>query len=162
MTDKQHEQVVLKARKEAHALLKKLYPLDLLPAAEYIRNNPPSPEAIAMLGFHVHEVLDKAQRSADGKKGIEARYQNQVNLKRALQEIVNKSVAQLIKEGKKTTLNNVLDKIIMNQETSVKISDCEIGIEGDKIVCTDNHDDTKISLKRRSFERYVTKAKKPL
>lgn len=58
--------IVRKARKEAHVLLRALYPLDLLPAAEYIRDNPPSPEAIAMLGFHVHEVLDKAQKSVAG------------------------------------------------------------------------------------------------
>ena len=69
MTDKRHidpgrfatSEEVQKAEEEALALLQTLYPLNLPKAAEHIRDNPPSPEAIATLGFSAYRVIDSAQ-----------------------------------------------------------------------------------------------------
>jgi len=50
-----------KAEEEALALLQTLWPLNIPYAAEHIRNNPPSAEAIATLGFSAYRVIDSAQ-----------------------------------------------------------------------------------------------------
>ncbi|SPJ18705.1 hypothetical protein SBBP2_890022 [Burkholderiales bacterium] len=57
------------ARDEALALLKAIYPLNLSHAADLIRDNPPSPDAVAMLGFIAHAVFASARnRSNKGRE----------------------------------------------------------------------------------------------
>ncbi|MCC6208566.1 MAG: hypothetical protein IT488_10505 [Gammaproteobacteria bacterium] len=46
-----------RANQEAYELLQIIYPLNLPHAAAHIRNNPLSPDAIAMLGFLAYRVL---------------------------------------------------------------------------------------------------------
>ena len=54
----------LQANTEAMDLALKIDPLNLKYAAEYIRQNRPSPEAIAMLGFITQALKDAAQQLA--------------------------------------------------------------------------------------------------
>jgi hypothetical protein len=56
-----------KAKAEAHKLLLALLELNLAPAAQYIRDNPPSADAIAMLAFYGHDVLTLARQRAIAK-----------------------------------------------------------------------------------------------
>jgi hypothetical protein len=57
-------ELVAKVVAEAHELLRALYRLDLLPAAEYVRDHPPSPEAIAMLAFYAHKLFTLEEQRA--------------------------------------------------------------------------------------------------
>jgi hypothetical protein len=52
-------EVVEAAKREVRALLAKIFLLDLIPAAELIRSDPPSPEAIAMLAFEAHDLFTR-------------------------------------------------------------------------------------------------------
>ncbi len=54
-------ELAFKAKAEARALLKVIRSLNLEYAAEHVRQNPPSPEAIAMLGFYAYELFTSAR-----------------------------------------------------------------------------------------------------
>lgn len=54
----------IKANNEALMLLRAIWPLNLPYAAEYIRQNPPSADAIAMLGFNAHRAYKRERNSA--------------------------------------------------------------------------------------------------
>lgn len=55
------------AKAEARTLLQEIAPLNLPRAAEHIRSNPPSAEAVAILGFIVHDVLKRREASQRAK-----------------------------------------------------------------------------------------------
>ena len=58
---------------EAEALRNALWPMNVPLAAEYIRQNPPSPEAIALLGLAWYEHIIMPGRREGGRKGAETR-----------------------------------------------------------------------------------------
>lgn len=51
------------AKADALNLLRAITPFNLPRAADYVRRNPPSADAIAMLGFLAYQVLTSAHRS---------------------------------------------------------------------------------------------------
>jgi len=52
---------------EALALLNAIYPLNLSRAADLIRDNPPSADAVAMLAFIAHDVLTRLTNQANAR-----------------------------------------------------------------------------------------------
>ncbi len=62
------ETLIQRVNAEAHALLRVLEPLDLEPAAEHIRQHPPSPEAIVTMAFMYRELAHRASQRAAAAK----------------------------------------------------------------------------------------------
>jgi hypothetical protein len=98
-----------KAFSEAHQLLVELLPLNLEKAAEYIRNNSPSAEAIAVLAFHAHDQLTRARnryvakesprRSRLPYKLKEAHRQGRINLETDSAKEVARKAPELAEVG---------------------------------------------------------------
>ena len=58
---------------EAEDLRETLWPMNVPLAAKYIRQNPPSPEAIALLGLAWYEHIIMPGRREGGRKGAETK-----------------------------------------------------------------------------------------
>lgn len=52
---------------EAKALLEKLWPMNLPAAIEWLRANPPSPEAVASLAWIAHNAIAQLKQQQRGK-----------------------------------------------------------------------------------------------
>lgn len=63
-----------KAELEAHNLLEAILPLNIPAAANYIRKNPPSPEAIAKLAFYAYDYLTSERASNLGTIAADMRH----------------------------------------------------------------------------------------
>jgi hypothetical protein len=57
-----------KANAEAFELLRVLLPFNLPRAAEYIRDNPPSPDAIVTIAFLAYDVLTRERERANARR----------------------------------------------------------------------------------------------
>jgi len=92
MTDKRYDidpgpyatpEQAQKANDEAYTILLEILPMNLPSAAEYIRSNPPSAEAIATLPFLYQDLVTNEQRRkrfpGSSKGGIEAAKTNKLN-----------------------------------------------------------------------------------
>jgi hypothetical protein len=69
---------VRKARAEARNLLKAIWPHDLPQAAKYIRSNPPSADAIAMLPFEADDLFVSARAKYNASRPHKSQMREEV------------------------------------------------------------------------------------
>ncbi len=151
---------VRKASAEAQDLLRAIIPLNLPYAADYVRRNPPSDDAIAMFGFYTYELLMNARNKyLSGKGG------GREKINQDLQTAINWIAAEIKQAGGTPTVRAVVTWI--KEETGdfgqysfePMIPNCDdLMIDGEKLVWKDR-DGREQSIAFSSLRRYLHRSK---